>query len=405
MKGDRRVVGKRSQSVFNIPKHALPSSKESAIQRINFAGLLTELHDEILEKDAALKSAEQLHYELGEKLDRMTTDQIRLTSKLEKSQSDLQSAREENELLRITIKDLEESVNALQNVTHEKEESLGKMAKDLHYFESETEAYRLNQGRSNNLLLQIQKEKHELSIEVANTRRASHYVKRQAEEMESQLQLVCEQLNAAVNEKSKVRQEIVEIKEVCTDFQQENFHIREEIKNLKSMYEIKTFELIDAQRELESLRRAVGNKRDEDGAFGHLLLNHCESSERDSGDVRLSNDSGQVTPLGVSPRVSLNSVEDKEKSLLVMINEVDIFDLESKISESEAEEDYGDGDRQRASEPEVETVQYNPDPWLDSKKDMLLVYLYLTAAAVKCKYPDVEIKNRDLIKLGENMPY
>lgn len=403
MKADRRKTGKRSQSVFDIPKNAIPSSSlQSSVQRINFARLLTELHDEIQEKDAAIKAAEQFHYELGEKLDMMETERIRLTSQLEKSQSELQSSREENEHLRITIEDLEESVSALQNVTHEKEESLGQMAKDLHYFESETEAYRFNQGRSNSLLLQVQKEKHKLTVEVANTKRNSIYVKRQAEDMGNQLRLLYQQLKAAENEKTKLTQEIMEVKKVCTEFQQENFHIREEIETLKSMYDHKTFELIDAQRELESLR-AVGNKQEEDGALAHLRLSHCESSERDPTRGGPSECSGQITPIGVSPRESPTSVESRQKTLLVMMNEVNIFDLENKTSESEAEEDYCDGDRQRASEPEV--VQYAADPWVDSKNDMLLVYLYLTAAAVKCNYPDVEIKNSYLIQLGQDMPF
>jgi len=190
------------------------------------------------------------------------------------------------------------------------------------------------------------------------------------------------------------------VTEICSDCQQENAHIRGEIQSLKAMYENKTFELIDAQRELESLRQMVGDRRDVDAAFGQLPSGLHGSREQHEP----SDDGSTVTPFTASPQRSISSNDSKGKNLLVMMNEVSMLEQENKTSGSEAEEEYyGDGDLSRTSEPEVE--KYVSNPWIDSKKDMLVVYLYLTAAAVKCKYPDIEIRNWELVQLGQDMPF
>merc|ERR1719320_1230556 len=144
MKRGRRSTG-RAHSAFDIPILQSPNKRVSSANQHNFARLLSEMHQEIQEKEIALQEAWQLNYELGEKVDKIETECMILNSQLNKSQSELKSARKENELLRITISDLQGRVNDLQNVNYERSENLDRMAMNLQFFENETEVYKLNQ--------------------------------------------------------------------------------------------------------------------------------------------------------------------------------------------------------------------------------------------------------------------
>jgi len=394
MKVGRRIRG-RSRSAFDIPVYHLPDNSGSAANEPSFARLISELHDEIQEKDIALQEAWRLNCELGEKMEKIQTECVILSSQLENSQSDLESARTESELLRITINDLQGRVNELENVNYERCENLDRMAQNLQFFENETEAYKLHQGRSDEFLLKAQEEKESLSLEVERSRQTSIRLTRKADEIEEQHRLVCQDLISAEEEKSKLVKEIMKVKEAHNECLEENCHIREEIKNLKAMYENKIFELIDSEKELESLRRAAEDKPGYDMPCRTYNLS-CDSSGLKSIEDNSKRPPSEVLlPMG-SP-ISIGS-RGKETSLLVMMNEV----FEHKNSASEAEENLG-GNLHRTSEPEEED-DYS-EGCKDSNKDMLLVYMYLTAAAVKSKYPDVEIKNWELIQLGQDMPF
>jgi len=394
MKVGRRTRG-RARSAFDIPVYHLPDNTGSAANEPSFTRLISEMHSEIQEKDVALQEAWRLNCELGEKMEKIQTECVILNSQLEKSQSDLESARTESELLRITINDLQGRVNELENVNYERSENLDRMAQNLQFFENETEAYKLHQGRSDEYLLQAHEEKESLTREVERTRQTSIRLTRKADEIEEQHRLVCQDLISAEEEKSKLVKELMEIKEAHHECLEENCHIREEIKNLKSMYENKIFELIDSEKEVESLRRAAEDRQGYDMPYRTYNLS-CDSSGLKSVEDNSKRPPSEVLlPIG-SP-VSVGS-RGRETSLLVMMNEV----FEHKTSASEAEENLG-GNLHRTSEPEEEDGY--SEGFKDSNKDMLLVYMYLTAAAVKSKYPDVDIKNWELIQLGQDMPF
>lgn len=384
----------RARSAFDIPAYHLPDNTGPAGNEPNFARLISEMHNEIQEKEIALKEAWNLNCELGEKMEKMQTECVILSSQLEKSQSDLESARTESELLRITINDLQGRVKELENVDYERSENLDRMAQNLQYFESETEAYKFHQGKSDEFILQAQEEKESLVLEVERSRQTSIRLTRKADQIEEQHRLVCKHLISAEEEKSKLVKEIMEVKEAHNECQEENCHIREEIKSLKAMYENKIFELIDAEKELESLKRAADDRPGYDMHFRSYNLS-CGSSAKSVEDNCKRPSSEVLLPIG-SP-VSFGS-RGRETSLLVMMNEV----YDHKTSASEAEDNLG-GNLQRTSEPEEED-DYS-EACRNSNKDMLLVYMYLTAAAVKSKYPDVDIKNWELIQLGQDMPF
>jgi len=399
----------------------------------DFSSMISELHMAIQEKDTALLSAEQFNRKLIEQVERLQMQLVEKTSALEHTV-------QQNALLRENIYELQNRADALEDATMEKDSNLQQLEMNLHHYQEESEALKRNRAATSDIIEQARRVEKDLSIEVANTKRNSIFVQQEAVKLSQDLKKAHRQIESMAKANERLEQRAKEAERFKESCEEENWHIRNELNSLKSMIESKTFELIDAQRELVSLREQIGDDRQEDHAFGLLETiedsdttrkNTSSNSNSDVDDNTENKLEKKVKDVESLKRDSFDEADDEtrksiqeenfqEENLLVMLRGTDDYeeaqleaDGEEKGSDSEGVELVTDeyftaqdcAYENKQDDIEVPRVSVTKRDAQKANKDMLVVFLYLTAAAVKYQHSEVEIKTAELIILGQGMPF
>jgi len=416
----------RSSSFSNSIVWPKEDERTSPIIEFDFSSMISELNQALKEKDASLLEAEEITADLEVRLNvsedgcRKLLEQIEsLQIQLEEKKSALEHSMQENDILRENLYELESKADALENATIEKDTNLQQLERNLHLWQEESEALQRSRARTCNLIEQAKQDNEVLSVEVENTKRNSIFVHQEAVKLSEELRKAKRKIESLTKSNEMLELQVKEIENLKDSCEEENQYMRSELTTLKSMVENKTFELIDAERELETLREQVGGDWQEDLAIGIL-----EQTE-DFDAVRARKTSISVLEAGNMETSRRNSIDDdalrgegerlEDQNLLVMLHQSGHYverqlAVDEKRSESENDEGLELSLHESADENAQDEVDTRRNLTMkrdasSANKDMLIVFLYLTAAAVKLQYSDVDIKTAELIHLGQDLPF
>jgi len=404
----------------------------------DFSSMISELNMAIQEKDASLLAAEQVRADLELRLGESQIGCSKLIEQVECLQVQveqksiaLEHSMRQNELLRENLYELQNRANALQDATLEKDTSLRNLEENLHHYQEESEALKRSRAVTCDLMEQAKQETLVLTEEFEITKRTSLYVQEEASKLSEELKKAQRRIKSLWKTNQRLENEASEAEKFREGCMQENQEMREQVCTLKSMVENKTFELIDSQRELASLREQMGGWQ-EDNVFDIIeQADDRAPGEQNTVEKKSVEDEGIFdTPsksagmLETAKRDSFDETDLDEikeslekQSLLFMLHQEDEEETQST----------GEGDEKTSVEGHLELED---DEGLDSctddnvhddvdvagnatskrikvatNKEHLVVFLYLTAAAVKCQYSDVDLKTAELIHLGQDVPF
>jgi hypothetical protein len=462
----------RSISTSSVYMYEKEDVDHGPMMDFDFSSMISELNLALQEKDAHLLAATQDNAELEIRLreseiarQSLIEQSERLQIHLEEKTASLQHSLRENDLLRENLYELQTRANELEDVTLEKTTSLERLEKNLHHYEEESEALKRSRAVTCSLIEKAELDKRLLSEEVRNTKRTSFYVQQESVKLGEDLKKSERKLKSLTKTNKRLELQAEEAEKVRQSFMEENLQLREQLSNYKSMVENKTFELIDAQRELVSLREQIDSCQENQGfgilqeidevdserrdtivsdvsegwqenqAFG--ILRQIEDSEMGRKNTNVTNQSGEVEP---TEKTLANGTEYEETAGRNSIGEIAPGEPRESIENNNLlfmlhqSEDYeepglteGGSDHNRSESQDLE-VRNDEMGWPEiaednkhdetmpristtkrdvytANKDMLVVFLYLTAAAVKFQYGEVDIKTADLIHLGQDMAF
>jgi len=433
----------RSRSIGNGFLLEADDIGQGPMMDFDFSSMISELNMAIQEKDAALLAAEQVTTDLELRLGesqigcRELLEQVEcLQMQVEEKTVALEQSMQQNELLRENLYELQNRANALEDATAEKDSSLRNLEENLHHYQEESEALKRRRAVTCDLMEQAKQKELVLTEEVEITKRTSFYVQQQASKLSEELKKAERRINSLLKTNQRLEQEANEAGNFREGCIAENQELREKVSTLKSMVENKTFELIESQRELASLREQTGEGWQENHAFGILEQeeDHDSVNAKNVENKTVENEGIPDTPskspemLETQKRDSYDETDLREakeslenQSLLFMLHEAEDDEetqsaaegeVDEKISESgelelEDDEDLGSSeDDNLHDEAGVAGNSTSKRNKLAANKDMLIVFLYLTAAAVKCQYSDVpDLKTAELIHLGQDVPF
>jgi len=406
----------------------------------DFSGMISELNEALKEKNTALSQAEEYAAELERQLresengSRKLLEQVeRLQIQVENKASSLEHSKQENYLLRENLHELKSRADELENATIAKDSNLQLLERNLYHVQEESDALKRTRAATNSLIKNALLDNEVLSEEVELTRRDSIVVQKEAVKLRQQLMLANDNIESLETSNEKWEQRAKEIQKLKDRVEEENHQLRNELFKLRLMVENKTFELIDAQRDLEYLREQIGESLKRNDTF--VLEQPEDLDGRGSREASLSPMDQPTRKMTASvtdaenmqtsrrnsmdcdtPRDSGDSLQNQ--SLLVLIQQSEGYgDRQSVGDEKGCESENDDGlelRSQNAGENNLEGVYRKRSSALKrdasaANKEMLVVFTYLTAAAVKLQYVNadskVDIKTRELIELGEDMPF
>jgi len=420
----------------------------------DFSVMVSEINLALQEKEASLSKAEEIIVELQQRLSQseescknLWDQKESIQVELEKSTMALERSLQQNNLLRENFFELQNHTCALEDSTMAKDNNLQQLERNLHHYQEESEALKRNKAATSFFIEQTKREKKSLSFEVQNSMQKSMSIQREAHKLSDALRKAHSQLNSLTKDHDRLEFSLKEFKQIAEKYKEENEHIRLEMSSLKLLVENKTFELIDAQRELVSLREIVSSNQAVDCGVVEKIAYMSHRNSRSSG--RSSQSEKQVRKWSVqlsqydsengnrlvgkvvgsrSPKISvsdsLHSFESENENLLVMLHNTNDYD-EARRSQS-GDDKKSDNDIEEQTIEQVDNIftlrsvceneikhENKNEPRISvtksnirsSNRDMLIVYLYLTAAAVKYQYSDVDMQIADLIQLGKDMPF
>jgi len=407
--------------------------------QFDFSDMISELNHALKEKDTFLSQAEEYAAELEQRLRESETGCRKLLEQVERLQiqvedkaTSLEHSRQENYVLRENLNELESRAYELENATIAKDSNLQQLERNLHLYQEESEALKRTRAATSSLIKKAQLDNEVLSEEVEITKRDSIVVQQEAVKLSKELRWANRKIESLATSNEKWEQRAKEIEKLNDRSEEENHHMRSELIRLRSMVETKTFELIDAQRELESLRERLGESLKGNQAF--VLEQPEDLDGRGSRGASISSMDQPTRKMTTSvtdtenmqtlrrdsvdcniPREARESGDSlQNQSLLVLLQQSEDceegeFVGDEKRCDSE-NDDILELSSQNADENNTEGAYRKRSSALKrdaaaANKDMLVVFLYLTAAAVKLQYSNVDIKTAELIEVGQDIPF
>lgn len=347
-----------------------------------------------------------LEYQMGELVDErekllLQINELQSTvSELKTNVQDVMSqhqrAKDETELLRRTLHETEEEAHALRIETARKTQDLERLNAHVEHCQTESELLRTSRLESNTMLKKNNQEYHRLKLEVTNSRRYSSLQQEDAANLANNI-------DKANKDIRRLNKQLMDAEKSCLDFQANNTRLEDEIVFLKTTLNSKLLELDDTKQQLIFFRNPKNIRR----ASSIYQLNAIEKIARNC--VIDSDSEAEIA----SPTRRQSSLR---QDMFVMLRRAsDIYPTavmerkETERSEIDNQDEYED---RRSSEVwhsphELGSVDEHMElsGMQKRKMDIRNVYAHLTAAAVKSKYPEIEIPNVDLIRMSENMPF
>jgi len=450
MSGKPYMEKRRSISTSSFCMFEKEDAEQGPIMDFDFSSMISELNLAIQEKEASLLAAAEENAELEMRLreseigrENLIEQGERLHMQLEEKTTSLQLSMRENELLRENLYELQTRANALEDATIQKNASLEQLEANLHLYQEESEALKRSREVTCSLIEKAEQDKLLLSEEVESTKRMSFYNQQESAKLSAKLGEDLRKSQRKLKSLSKTNKrlelEAEEAQKHRHSYMEENMQMQEQISTLRSIVENKTFELIDAQRELASLREQIDKGWQENQAFGILQqIEDVDLERRHTNVTNVSNLSGEVEPTEKTSDNEIDYVETARRNsigeiapgepesiennnLLFMLHQSEDYEepgltegpsddnrSESHDLEMENDEEMGwqeSADDNKQNEVDMPIISTSKNDAITANKQMLVVFLYLTAAAVKLQYSDVDIKTAELIHLGQDMAF
>jgi len=397
-------ISKKDRERFAISLHKRPSERQYSSY-----GSST---DDLPARDISLKAAKEFTDTLANQLDELVDERekhLQQISELKSTVNELKTnvedimsqnklAKDENELLRRTLRETEEEANALRVQVEEKTHELKHLNDHVEHCNLESDLLRKSRFESNTLLKKNKLECNRLKLEVTNSRNYSSIQQEEAA-------LLADNIDKANKEIQRLNKRLKHAEDSCVGLQADNIRLEEEIASLKTTLQAKMLELDDAKQQLEFLRCPKTDRRTSS-------VYQLHNVERMTRKFVLESDSD--TEYDTSPTRRRSSLRQNMFVMLKRASEVYTTDLSecketctSIIKEEDEEAGRRSSDVWHSPISAVdEDVDFSvPGVQKPNKMDIRNVYAHLTAAAVKSKYPDIDVPNVDLIRMSENMPF
>jgi len=359
--------------------------------------LLSQINDDLQAKDVSLKAAneyalslEHQLYELLEEREKLTCKISELQDNLHLTSSRLKFAQDCNEVLTRSLYESDQKVQALHKILGEKENKVKQLKNGLELSASEAEFMRQSRSYANDLIEKNFKEAMILKHEAANSKWKSSYDRQEAD-------ILLQNLNEASIKIEHLTKDLESAKRCASCLEDANLHLADEIASLKAIIVTKEKELRDALLELEFFRSANKNVSD---IFEHARLFRTKRLNFAMDNIS-DFDNNFTPPLSANTRrSSLN------QNLFFMLQsqeqEVAEWKEDSQSPRTLSPHTLIKSESSASSLPEINKT---PGAKKFKRMDILTIYPYLTAAAVKYRYPDIDISCKELVSLGENVPF
>jgi len=443
-----RTYGRSASFTSSLPNsYTVPRAdgRESHLD-FDFSLIISEMNATLQERDASLAHAEDSLVAMQQRLNESESDFKKLLDVNERMQLELtekirvlEHSQQQNALLQENLFELQNRTCALEDATMVKDCTLHELEMNLQLFEEESKALKRDRDETSSFIEQTVREQKSLSIEVKNTKRTSILVQQEAVKLDEELQKAHRQIKSLLFTNAQLELCVKKAEQLAERYKEEREIAKSEVSSLKLLVENKTFELMHVQREIVSLREVVSGKKNDGNSCG----NSCRRIERieyiSDRERRYTDQSSYSEKLGrrISEVTSQNddwlikltnssnvSYESENDNLLVMLRKggynYESLSVISSVEKIESEKggdeevdlvddifDVGQVPEHKSKQQSVEAQKFLPKkPDVDvANRDMLVVYLYLTVASVKCQYSEIDLKTADLIQLGKDMPF
>jgi len=388
--------------------------------------------DDLQARDVSMKAAKEFTSMLGWQVDELQEEREKLLERIGElevtvselnnsvaySMSQLQTTKCENEILRSSLREAEQEAQTLRLDLKTKTRDVVCMEEHVKKSNIESEFLKRNYVVSDSLLVKNKQENTRLKLEVNNSIQT-----RSLERQETKL--LVEDIAKADKKIKLLTKRLEEALQSYKALEEDNTRQEFEITTLKNTLQGKLIELSDTKQEVEFLRRPKAGTRRSSNIF-QFSTKHCVFESESENESR-------VSTYMAGQRTSTRS--DIQQNMFIMLQSLrgadlytsDMMDVkEARRSDTEHKDDIlpRASDTHRQSEiiemdecversSEVQTRR-SVDEHLEVsmageqeqlKIDILDVYAHLTAAAVKSNYPDIDIPNARLLRLGESMPF
>jgi len=423
---------KRSKTIAKITK----KDRELFDKEFNFKRcsiISTRATDDLQPRDISLKAAkefnsmlvwqvEELQEErekLSERIVELEVTVSQLNNNVEYKTFELKRVKDENVVLRSSLGETAQEVQALRVDLVTKSQDLKAMEEHAKNCSNESEFWQRERADTRDKLQKNEEKMGRLQLEVNYSRNLSSRDREESKHL-------ADDLATTQKEIQLITKKLQEAQDCLIVLQGENRRLVDEITSVKNTLESKITELSDTKQEMELLRLTKGEAP---RASGFYVMNGA-GTERMSSFYRSDEERRNSTWFGDSGgRQSRRS--DVEQSVLVMLQSLrrtsnmfkanDMLPInaleevkEAETGDEDQEEEYSprgtDGESEmldglstiRTVDDYVELTLVDQKP---IKMDILNLYNHLTAAAVRTNYPDIDLPIADLIRLGENMPF
>jgi len=397
-------IPKKDRERFAISLHKRPSERQYSSY-----GSYT---DDLPARDISLKAAKEFADTLANQLDELMDERekhLQQISELKSTVSELKTnvedimsqnklAKDENELLRRTLRETEEEANALRVEVENKTHELKHLNDHVEHCNLESDLLRKSRFESNTLLKKNKLECNRLKLEVTNSKNVSTI-------QQEEVALLSSNIDKANKEIQRLNKRLKHAEDSCISLQADNIRLEEEIASLKMVLQDKMQELDDTKQQLEFHRFPKTDRR----TSSIYQLNAVERMTR-----RFVLESDSDTEYNPSPTRRKSSLRQNMFVMLKRASDIyttDLTECKETLMSDQIEED---GEAGRRSSDVWHSAISVVDEDVDlpesgvqkpNKMDIRNVYAHLTAAAVKSKYPEIDVKNVDLIRMSENMPF